>query len=61
MINSLSCTDLSQAEIDWFVGHLFDKDLPNAQSTSILVAFSSENPPPLIRITVSFSLLRNYS
>jgi hypothetical protein len=35
LINSLSCTGLSQAEIDRFVGHLFDKDPPNVRSASV--------------------------
>jgi hypothetical protein len=61
LINSLSCTGLSQVEIDRFMGSLFDKDLPNARPASVPVPFSSENPPPSIRITVSFSLLRNCS
>jgi hypothetical protein len=59
MINSLSCAGLSQAEIDRFMEHLFDKDPPNARPVSVPMPFSSENPPPLVRITVSFSLLHN--
>jgi hypothetical protein len=57
MINSLSCTGLSQAEIDQFMGRLFDKDLPNMRLTSVPTLFSSENPPPSVRISVPFSLL----
>jgi hypothetical protein len=61
LINSLSCTGLSQAEIDQFLGHLLDKDSPNVWPASVPMPFSSKNPPPSIRISVSFSLLRAYS
>jgi hypothetical protein len=49
-INSLSCTGLSQAEIDRFVGCLFDKDPPNARPASMPTPFSSENSPPSVRL-----------
>jgi hypothetical protein len=61
LINSLLYKRLSQAEIDRFMGRLFDKDPPDAQPATIPVPFSSENPPPLVRITISFSLLPNCS
>jgi hypothetical protein len=41
---------LSPEEISAFVAHLFDKDMPTARSSSVLMPFSSDNPPPLIRI-----------
>jgi hypothetical protein len=41
---------LSPKEISGFVGHLFDKGVPTARSSSVLMPFSSDNPPPLIRI-----------
>jgi hypothetical protein len=56
LINSLFCTGLTQAEIDRFVGCLFDKDLPTARPASVPVPFCSENPPPSVSIHVSFGL-----
>jgi hypothetical protein len=41
---------LSPKEISGFVGHLFDKGVPTARSSSVLMPFSSDNSPPLVRI-----------
>jgi hypothetical protein len=41
---------LSPKEISGFVAHLFDKGVPTARSSSMLMPFSSDNPPPLVRI-----------
>jgi hypothetical protein len=43
-------TALTQAEIDRLVAHLFDKDLPTLLPTSVPAPFSSENPPPMVRV-----------
>jgi hypothetical protein len=50
MINSLFDTTLTQAEIDQLVACLFDKDLPTPQPAP----FSSENPPPVVRVSFFF-------
>jgi hypothetical protein len=42
---SLSCE-----EISGFVAHLFDKGVLTAYSSSVLMPFSNDNPPPLVRI-----------
>jgi hypothetical protein len=57
LISSLFCTGLTQAEIDRFVGRLFDKDPPTMWPASMPAPFSSENPPPLVSFIVSFGLL----
>jgi hypothetical protein len=54
MINSLFCTGLTQAEVDRFVGWLFDNDPPTVRPASMPAPFYSENPPPSVSITVSF-------
>jgi hypothetical protein len=41
---------LSPEEISGFVAHLFDKGVPTARSSSVSMSFSSDNPPPLVRI-----------
>jgi hypothetical protein len=41
---------LSPEEISSFVAHLFDKGVPTARSSSVPMPFSSDNPPPLVRI-----------
>jgi hypothetical protein len=56
LINYQFCTGLTQAEIDQFVRHLFDKDPPNVRHASIPAPCCSENPPPSISITISFGL-----
>jgi hypothetical protein len=61
LINSLFCIGLSQAEVDQFMGCLFDKDPPTVRPASIPMAFCSENPPPSVSIIVSFGLLHTCS
>jgi hypothetical protein len=56
LINYLFCTGLTQAEVDRFVGCLFDKDSPTARPASVPAPFYSENPPPSVSIHVSFGL-----
>jgi hypothetical protein len=56
LINFLFRTGLTQAKVDWFVGHLFDKNLPTTWPASIPTPFCSENPPPSVSIHVSFGL-----
>jgi hypothetical protein len=41
---------LSPEEIDGFVAHLFDWDVPNAHPGSVSLPYSSDNPPPLVRV-----------
>jgi hypothetical protein len=41
---------LSPEEISGFIAHLFDKGVPTACSNSMSLPFSSNNPPPLVRI-----------
>jgi hypothetical protein len=41
---------LSPKEISDFVAHLFDRGVPTARSSSVSMPFSSDNPPPLVRI-----------
>jgi hypothetical protein len=55
-INSLFYTGLAQAEIDRFVGHLFDNDPPTVRPTSVPTPFYSENPSHSVSITLSFGL-----
>jgi hypothetical protein len=43
-------------EIDEFVAHLFDKDVPTAHPDAISLPFSSENPPLLVRVLVFLNL-----
>jgi hypothetical protein len=61
LINSLFCIGLTQAEIDQFMGHLFDKDPPTVRPASMPAHFYSENPPSSVSITVSFGLPFNCS
>jgi hypothetical protein len=37
-------------ELSGFVAHLFDKGMPTARSSSVPTPFSTDNPPPLVRI-----------
>jgi hypothetical protein len=39
-------------KIDGFVAHLFDKDPPTARPDILPLPYSSDNPPPSVRITV---------
>jgi hypothetical protein len=41
---------LSPEELSGFVAHLFDKGVPTAGPSSVPTPFSSDNPPPLVRI-----------
>jgi hypothetical protein len=61
LINSLFYTGLTQAEIDRFMGHLFDKDPPTTGPASIPVPFYIENPPPSVSIPFFFGLLHTCS
>jgi hypothetical protein len=45
-----TCTALTQAEIDWLVAHLFDKDPPTLWRASVPVPFYTKNPPPAVRV-----------
>jgi hypothetical protein len=47
---------LSQEEIDWFVSHLFDKGVPTARPDSMSLPYSSDNPPPSVRVLAFFNL-----
>jgi hypothetical protein len=57
LINSLFYTVLTQAEINRFMEHLFDKDLPTARLASVLEPYYSENPPHTVSIIVFFLFL----
>jgi hypothetical protein len=50
MINSSFDIALTQAEIDQLVTCLFDKNLPTPRPASVPTPFSSENPPPVVRV-----------
>jgi hypothetical protein len=41
---------LTADEIDGFVAHLFDRGVPTARPDAVPLPFSSENPPPLVRV-----------
>jgi hypothetical protein len=41
---------ISSKKIDGFVAHLFDRGVPIACLSSVLMPYSSNNPPPLVRI-----------
>jgi hypothetical protein len=43
---------LTADEIDGFVAHLFDRGVPTARPDAVPLPFSSENPPPLVRVIV---------
>jgi hypothetical protein len=40
-----------------FVAHLFDRCVPTARSSSVPTPFSSDNPPPLVRILDFFNFV----
>jgi hypothetical protein len=40
-----------------FVAHLFDRGVLTARFSSVLMPFSSENPPPLVRIIDFFKFI----
>jgi hypothetical protein len=50
MVDSFFDTTLTQAEIDRFVARLFDKDPSTLRPASMHAPFSSENPPPVVRV-----------
>jgi hypothetical protein len=47
---------LTANEIDGFVAHLFDRGVPNACPDVVPLSFSSENPPPLVRVLFFLNL-----
>jgi hypothetical protein len=47
---------LTVDEIDGFVAHLFDWGVPTACLDAVLLPFSSENPPPLVRVLFFLNL-----
>jgi hypothetical protein len=47
---------LTTDEIDGFVAHLFDRGVPTARPDVVPLPFSSENPPPLVRVLVFLNL-----
>jgi hypothetical protein len=48
---------MSPKEIRGFVAHLFDRGVPTARSSSMPMPFSSDNPPPLVRILNFFKFV----
>jgi hypothetical protein len=48
---------LSPEELSGFVAHLFDKGVPTARPSSVPTPFSSDNPPPLVRILDFFKFI----
>jgi hypothetical protein len=47
---------LTADEIDGFVAHLFDRGVPTTRPNVVSLPFSSENPPPLVRVLVFLNL-----
>jgi hypothetical protein len=47
---------LTVDEIDGFVAHLFDRGVPTVCPDAVPLPFSSENPPPLVRVLFFFNL-----
>jgi hypothetical protein len=47
---------LTADEIDGFVAHLFDTGVPTARPDAVPLPFSSENPPPLVRVLFFLNL-----
>jgi hypothetical protein len=47
---------LTADEIDGFVAHLFDRGVPTACPDAVPLPFSSENPPPLVRVMFFLNL-----
>jgi hypothetical protein len=41
---------LTVDEIDGFIAHLFDRGVPTVRPDAVPLPFSSENPPPLVRV-----------
>jgi hypothetical protein len=47
---------LTADEIDGFVAHLFDRGVPTVRPDAVPLPFSSENPPPLVRVLLFLNL-----
>jgi hypothetical protein len=47
---------LTADEIDRFVARLFDRGVPTARPDAVPLPFSSENPPPLVRVLFFLNL-----
>jgi hypothetical protein len=47
---------LTADEIDGFVARLFDRGVPTARPDAVPLPFSSENPPPLVRVLFFLNL-----
>jgi hypothetical protein len=47
---------LTTDEIDGFVAYLFDRGVPTARPDVVPLPFSSENPPPLVRVLFFLNL-----
>jgi hypothetical protein len=47
---------LTADEIDGFVARLFDRSVPTARLDAVPLPFSSENPPPLVRVLFFLNL-----
>jgi hypothetical protein len=47
---------LTADEIYGFVAHLFDRGVPTARPDAVPLPFSSENPPPLVKVLVFLNL-----
>jgi hypothetical protein len=47
---------LTADEIDGFVAHLFNRGVPTARLDAVPLPFSSENPPPLVRVLFFLNL-----
>jgi hypothetical protein len=57
LINSFLHTTLTQAEIDRFMAHFFDKDSPVVRPATVPMPYCSENPPPVVRISTFIDIL----
>jgi hypothetical protein len=49
---------LTADEIDEFVAHLFDRGVPTVRPDVVPLPFSSENPPPLVRVLSFLNLFQ---
>jgi hypothetical protein len=47
---------LTADEIDGFIAHLFDRGVPTVCPDAVPLPFSSENPPPLVRVIFFLNL-----
>jgi hypothetical protein len=56
-ISFLYDATLSPKELSGFVAHLFDKGVPTARPSRVPTPFSSDNPPPLVRILDFFKFI----